>query len=81
MCGKVYREERFYIDLQDKEDIDKVNNLALTETFFIKAEIKSTIALVNNMDQGKKCPIESLNYEVEIMMREIMNYPILDQWP
>ena len=43
-----------------KEDMNKVKAIALTETATIKAELKSTIALLKKIDQGQRRPTESL---------------------
>ena len=57
--------------------MDKVKGRALTETSAIKAEIQSTFALVNKMDQGQRRPIESLKSEVKILKRKMIDEPCL----
>ena len=48
------------LELQTKEEIDKVKARALKETALIKGELQYTIVLVKKMDQGQRWPIESL---------------------
>ena len=66
--------------LQANDGIDKVKAIDLNKTEVIKAEIQTTIELVNNMYQGQRRPIEYLNNEVGIMIRGMINAPSLKQW-
>ena len=42
------------LGIQEKEEMDTVKSRAFTETAVIKEELKSTIVLVKNMDQGHR---------------------------
>ena len=48
------------LELQTKEEIDKVKSRALKEKALIKGELQSTIAFVKNMDQGQRQNIKSI---------------------
>ena len=68
------------VALQAKEDTEKVKVIALTETSAIKDEVQSTIALVKNIDQGQRRPIESLKSGVESLKRGMIDALCLEQW-
>ena len=60
--------------------MDKVKSRALTETTTIKAEVQSTIALVNKIVQGQIWPIKTFTNEEESFNRVMIDDPLLDQW-
>ena len=68
------------LGIQEKEEMDTVKSRAFTETAVIKEELKSTIVLVKNMDQGHRWPIEYLKSEVKIMKIGMIDTPCLERW-
>ena len=60
--------------------MDKLKARALIQTAPIKAELKSMISLVNNVDQGQRRPIKSLKIEVKILKRGMIEAPRLEWW-
>ena len=57
--------------------MNKFKSRALTETDVIKAEVQSTIALVNKIDQCQRRPIKTLKNEVESLNRIMIDAPCL----
>ena len=57
--------------------MEKVKSRALTETAVIKAEVESTFALVNKIDQGQRRLIETLKNEVDSLKGGIIDAPCL----
>ena len=68
------------LELQAKQEIDKVKAKSLKKTIAIKAELQYTIDLVNNMYQGQRRPIEYLRSEVKIQKRGMIDAPSLERW-
>ena len=70
----------YKLELQEKEEMDKVKYIALTETAVIKSEVQSMIALVKNMDKEQIRPIKSFKSEFKRMKRGMIYAPRLERW-
>ena len=68
------------LELQAKQEIDKVKAKALKKTTLIKSELQYTIDLVNNMYQVQIRPIEYLRSEFKIQKRGMIDTPRLERW-
>ena len=60
--------------------MDKIKYRALSEIAGIRAELQTTISMVNKINQYQRIPINSLKKEVESIRKLMNNTPSLEQW-
>ena len=72
--------EGLTLELQAKEEMDRVKARSLTETAAMNTELQYIVALINKMGQGQRRPIKYLKHEVKNLRRGKIYAPHLEQW-